>query len=283
MSTLSDVVQDKHMEIAPAGMIQTDSDVWTRTPWLCIFKLMCNRRREKKCKQMNVCMCSGFVAIQNKRRRLIASFCSRQSSMGGCKCSCGGRRDQSRGHPMSFCCGTPGKSGGRAFEVTGGRRVSPCIGQGAGPFHCVGVKQLYVHNHWEHERRRREKGIAEIVQGPTSSLLVHPSPLETHCVWQSKLGIHPASKAAKQDRHNRNNNNQNMNQKSSEKRVSPPYEKKKQEKVRNVSIYEILIDKRLGKNDIVKWEGGLLVSSVAPAGLYCSVFKLSPLNCFIEQ
>lgn len=47
-------------------------------------------------------------------------FSSRRRRVGWFKCSCGGGRDQSRGHPMRFCFGTPGKSGGCAVGITGG-------------------------------------------------------------------------------------------------------------------------------------------------------------------
>lgn len=136
----------------------------------------------------------------------LDAFSFRQSRVGWFKCSCGGGRDQLRGHPMSFFgFGTPGKSGGHTVGVTGsggkgGQRMSPRKVQGARPLYCAGVKLLCTRHHRGHARREREreggkKGSAEIAQGPASSLLVHLSTLETHCVWQSKLGIRPTSKA----------------------------------------------------------------------------------------
>lgn len=116
-----------------------------------------------------------------------------QRRVGWFKCSCGGGRDQLRGHPMSFCFGTPGKSGGHAVGVMEVGVCRPAKFKELGLLLCWG--QTALHSTSLRAREEREKGSAEIVQGPASSLLVHPSTLETHCVWQSKLGICLTSKA----------------------------------------------------------------------------------------
>lgn len=94
---------------------------------------------------------------------------------------------------MSFCFWAPGKSGGHAFKVTGVGVCCPAKFKELDLLLCRGQTALCSSSLRAHEER--EKGSAEIVQGPASSLLVHPSTLETHCVWQSKLGIRPTSKA----------------------------------------------------------------------------------------
>lgn len=92
-----------------------------------------------------------------------------------------------------FCFRAPGKSGGHASEVTGVGVCCPAKFKELDLLLCKGQTALHSSSLRAHEER--EKGSAEIVQGLASSLLVHPSTLETHCAWQSKLGIRPISKA----------------------------------------------------------------------------------------
>lgn len=81
---------------------------------------------------------------------------------------------------MSFCFGSLGKSGGHAVGI---RRVGVCRPtkfKELGLLLCRG--QTALHSSSLRAQEERGKGSAEIVQGPASSLLVHPSTLETHCV-----------------------------------------------------------------------------------------------------
>lgn len=119
------------------------------------------------------------------------AFSCRQRRMGWFKCICEGGRDQSRGHPMSFCFGTPGKSGGHAVRVMGASVCCPAKFKELGLLLCRGQTALHSSSLKAHE----EGGNKKALQGPASSLLAHPLPLETRCVWQSKLGMRPTSKA----------------------------------------------------------------------------------------
>lgn len=85
---------------------------------------------------------------------------------------------------MSFCFGTLGKSGGHAIGVRGGRRASPYKVQGARPSIVSGSNRsaLIIIESTRGEGGEKKKDSPEIARGPASSLLVHPSPLETHCV-----------------------------------------------------------------------------------------------------
>ena len=57
--------------------------------------------------------------------------------------SCGGEEDQLRGHPMSFCFGTPGKSGGNAIEVRGVSVCCPAKFKEPGLLLCRGQTALH--------------------------------------------------------------------------------------------------------------------------------------------
>lgn len=134
-------------------------------------------------------------------------FCSRRRRVGWFKCSCGGGRDQSRGHPMSFCFWTPGKSGGRAVGITGGGRpASPRKVQGAGPFHCAGVKLLCT-RHRREMAGRETRGRAEIEQGRGEHLAYSPFNLGNTLFLSVRAWNPPNTRRWKQDRLNKNNNN----------------------------------------------------------------------------
>lgn len=77
----------------------------------------------------------------------------------------------------------------------GGQRMLPRKVQGAGPSIVPGSDRSTLIIIASTRGGREQKGSAKIVQGPASSLLAHPLPLETRCVWQSKLGMRPTSKA----------------------------------------------------------------------------------------
>lgn len=81
---------------------------------------------------------------------------------------------------MSFCFRTPGKSGGHAVGVTRVGVCRPAKFKELGLLLCQG--QTALHSSSSRAQEEREKGSAEIVQGPASSLLVYPSTLETRCV-----------------------------------------------------------------------------------------------------
>lgn len=126
-------------------------------------------------------------------------FPSRQRRVGWFKCSCGGGRDQLRGHPMSFVLGLQGNQVATHLGSWGSACVALQSSRSRGLLLCGGQTALHSSSSRAHEER--EKGSAEIVRGLASSLLVHPFNLGNKlCVWWPKLGIRPTSRAEKQDR-----------------------------------------------------------------------------------
>lgn len=99
-------------------------------------------------------------------------FSSRRRRVGWFKCICGGGRDQLGGHPMSFCFGTPGKSGGHAVWVTGVGVCCPAKFKELGLLLCRGQTALHSSSSGTHEER--EKGSSEIAQGPGEQLACSP-------------------------------------------------------------------------------------------------------------
>ncbi len=77
---------------------------------------------------------------------------------------------------MSFCFGTPGKSGGHANGVAGVGMCRPPKFKELGLLLCRGQTALHSSSSGE------KKAALKLRRAPASSSLVHPSTLETHCV-----------------------------------------------------------------------------------------------------
>ena len=133
-------------------------------------------------------------------------FSSRRRRVGWFKCSCGGGRDQSRGHPMRFCFGTPGKSGGCAVRITGGAaRVAPQGSRSRALLLCRG--QTALHSSSSGDGREGDEGRAEIEQGCGEHLAYSPFNLGNTLFLSVSAWNTPNIRRWKQDRLNKNNNN----------------------------------------------------------------------------
>lgn len=87
-----------------------------------------------------------------------------------------------------------------------GRPASPRKVQGAGPFHCAGVKLLCT-RHRREMAGRETRGRAEIEQGRGEHLAYSPFNLGNTLFLSVRAWNPPNTRRWKQDRLNKNNNN----------------------------------------------------------------------------